>query len=189
MFSFIKNVCIFMIIVQAILLLVPGNNYMKYVKLLVEILMILMISKPVLMWIQGEEGTEIGKILKELEEGMPVQEEVWEAGESNMGIYSSIEEELKYRLNQAFETDVYYVKGVELRGLIGENDTGQETIPEYLRITVVRQKEEKGKITIESVVVGEESVMEEKEAGLLKEKYGECIGVDPERIEIRVSYG
>lgn len=190
MISLIKNVCIFMIIAQAVLLLVPGSSYMKYVKVLIGILMVLMISGPVLLWIQGEEGVEIDRVLEDLEEEMPAQWDAWEAGESNMGIYSSIEEELKHQLNQTFESDTYYVKAVELKGAVRETDAGRETVPEYLRITVARQKEaEKGRITIEPVVTGKESVLEEKEAAQLKEKYGEYMGIHPERIEIRISYG
>ena len=37
----IKEICIFVIIAQAVMFFVPGNAYMKYVRILVGILMIL----------------------------------------------------------------------------------------------------------------------------------------------------
>lgn len=189
MVSLIKGICIFMIIAQAILLLVPGNSYMKYVKVLIGILMILMILRPVLSWIWGEEGAGMEQMLYELEEEMPKEQDLWENKENDMGIYSSIEEELKYKLNQAFE-EAYCVKSVELKGTEKESAAGRETEIEYILITVsARAETERDRICIEPVILGKVHADQEKETETLKQKYGEYIGIDPERIEIRVSYG
>lgn len=52
----VKEVCIFMIIAQAILFFVPGSTYMKYVRVLVGIIMIIRIMEPVLGLFPGECG-------------------------------------------------------------------------------------------------------------------------------------
>ncbi len=53
----VKEICIFMIIAQAILFFVPGSTYMKYVRVLVGIIMIIRIMEPVLGLFPGE-GTQ-----------------------------------------------------------------------------------------------------------------------------------
>ncbi|MBQ8596244.1 MAG: stage III sporulation protein AF [Lachnospiraceae bacterium] len=190
MISVIKGICIFMIIAQAVLLLVPGNSYMKYVKVLVGILMILMILKPFLSWILGEEAVEVSQMLSEWEAGIPDGQTWQEDGENHMGIYSSIEEELKNRLNQTVGEEKYTVKSVELKTKENASGERQEASIEYVLITVTEQaKRENGEIYIEPVVLGEEAALQKEEAEQLRKKYGDCMGIDPERIEIRVGYG
>ena len=45
MISAIRDICIFMIIAQTILYFVPGDSYMKYVRVLVGIMMILKVDR------------------------------------------------------------------------------------------------------------------------------------------------
>ena len=96
-----KEICIFMLIAQAILFFVPGGTYMKYVRILVGILMILRVTEPLLDFFADEDiGKEIqirmAELLKEAEEDgqMLVVED------GSMGIYKGIEEELKRKLVQ-----------------------------------------------------------------------------------------
>lgn len=190
MISAIKGICIFMMIAQAVLLLVPGNLYMKYVKVLVGIMMILMIIKPFFTWIWGEEAVEVSRILSEWEAGVP-DSSMWQENEEDiMGIYSSIEEELKNRLNQEMGKEKYYVKAVELKTKENQYGKNREASIESVLITVTEQgKKESGEIYIEPVRLGKEATLKKEEAMGLREAYGTCMGIDPERIEIRVSYG
>ena len=107
-----------------------------------------------------------------------------------MGIYSSIEEELKNRLNQEMGKEKYYVKAVELKTKENQYGKNREASIESVLITVTEQgKKESGEIYIEPVRLGKEATLKKEEAMGLREAYGTCMGIDPERIEIRVSYG
>ena len=185
MVTMIKSVCIFMMIAQAILLLVPGKVYMKYVKVLIGMLMILMLLTPLLSWFGGVEGVRGEELLKEFEAGIPENTGMWEAEKSDMGIYDGIEKELKTKLNTDISNQRYCVQEVELVG--GEKE-GEITIESVL-ITVARQKKEAETIRIEPVKLGESKTLQEEEKMRLQQVYGECLGIDAERIEISVDYG
>ncbi len=184
MVAVIKSVCIFMIIAQAILLLVPGNVYMKYIKVLIGMLMILMLLTPLLSWFGGEAGMKAEAMLKEFETGIPENTGVWEDEQGNMGIYDGVEKELKAKLNTNMKNQKYCVQEVEL---VGKEKEGEFAI-ESIFITIAEQKE-KGMIRIEPVKLGESERLQEEEMIGLKQFYGECLGIDSERIEISVDYG
>lgn len=182
MVEVIKNICIFMIIAQAVLLLVPGNSYMKYVKVLIGILMILMLSGALLSWF-GEEGIKAEQIIKEMEEGMPEMSGVWEK-EADVSIYDGIENELKEKLNASVQNQKYGVREVELK----KSEDGM-TIESVLIVVEAYREETEKQIRIEPVKLGENNIPEEEESLKLKQAYGACLGIDPERIEISVGYG
>jgi hypothetical protein len=180
----VKNICIFMIIAQAILLLVPGSAYRKYVKVLVGILMILMISGSLLTWFRGGEDLLAEQALQEFEAGIPEMTGIWEDEKSDMGIYDGVERELKAKLNTGVKEQKYLVQEVELKG---KEKDGEMTV-ESILITVGMQ-EQNDTIRIETVKLGESSMLSKEESYRLKQEYGECLGIDPERIEISVNYG
>ena len=47
MVAAVKEICIFVMIAQAVMFFVPSNSYMKYVRILVGVMMILKITEPV----------------------------------------------------------------------------------------------------------------------------------------------
>ncbi len=102
MVSAIKDICIFMIIVQAVMYFAPGGSYEKYIKILIGILMILRITEPVLgFFMDGEAKMEIQRRAMALQEELKVRE--WELVElegQRLEVYSSIEEELKEELEK-----------------------------------------------------------------------------------------
>lgn len=183
----IKEICIFMLIAQAILFFVPGAAYMKYVRILVGILIILRITEPMLDFFADEKaGKEIQERIDALFERAGKNGEALVIEEGSMGIYRGIEEELKKRLAEC--KNDYTIRAVTLD-------------EEESRVVVTvesRNKEEKseaaGEIRIDSVVLGEARACEEetdsdnKNSGTfqdLKEQYGDCIGVDPESIIVK----
>ena len=185
-----KEICIFMLIAQAILFFVPGGTYMKYVRILVGILMILRVTEPLLDFFADEDiRKEIQKRMAELLEEAEEDGQMLVVEDGSMGIYKGIEEELKRKLVQC--KNDYAVSEVTL-----DEEEG------LVVITVESQKEEKveadGEIRIAPVVLGDEKNQEEKasddnqkygEMQELKEQYGNCIGVDPESIVIRRAGG
>jgi len=182
----IKDICIFTIAAQALLLMVPGNSYMKYVKVLVGMIMVLLICNPLVSWLSGKEGPYMEQVLWELEEGMPRLQKQ-EGKESFMGIYSSIEEEIKYKLNQEL-AGRYLVKTVELKWQERESDKGGESVIQSIWIDVEETKENSHAAGIAPVKISSREETEQ-ETEALEQKIGECIGVAPERLKVSISYG
>lgn len=56
MLEAIKNVCIFLLIAQVLMVLVPEESYAKYVRVLVSLILILKITQPVLALVSGNEA-------------------------------------------------------------------------------------------------------------------------------------
>ena len=74
MVSIIKDICIFMIIAQAILFFVPGSSYGKYVRLLVGIMMILQLTQPLFQLLTDEEERRrIADRVAQLEQAVSAQ--------------------------------------------------------------------------------------------------------------------
>lgn len=197
MISIMKDICIFMIIAQAILFFVPNHSYMKYVRILVGILMIFRMTQPLFHLIMSEE--EQSALLQQmttLEEAMEQNMPELDIEDNRMGIYQSIEEEIRNRLCQC-EIEEYEVTKVELAG--EENTYGQEG--ELKSICVVlkhrtENNEDNIRIQLEPVKIEQKQgreqrkELEQKEAMAqekqLKQIFGECLGVSPDRIRIVV---
>ncbi len=186
-----KEICIFMLIAQAILFFVPGGTYMKYVRILVGILMILRVTEPLLDFLADEDtGKEIQKRMAELLEEAEENGQMLVVEDGSMGIYKGIEEELKRKLVQC--KNDYAVREVTL-----DEEEG------LIVITVESQKEKEseaagGEIRIAPIILENDKIQEETMAGdskkngemqELKAQYGNCIGVDPESIVIRSAGG
>ena len=59
MLESIKNACIFLLIAQTLMVLVPEEAYAKYVRVLVSLLLILKIMQPLLSLVSGNEMREV----------------------------------------------------------------------------------------------------------------------------------
>ena len=103
MISSIKEICFFMIIAQGILYFVPGDSYMKYVRILVGVLMILRLMTPFLNLITNTDiSREINWKIAQLEQSIEWEQQEFELEDREMGIYSSIEEALKEQLSRLY---------------------------------------------------------------------------------------
>lgn len=68
MLSMVKEIGIFVVIAQAILYFVPGEAYVKYVKVLIGVMLIAKLVSPVFSLLEGEAWDEIvfqGEVLSE----------------------------------------------------------------------------------------------------------------------------
>ena len=54
-----KNACIFLLIAQILMVLVPEEAYAKYVRVLVSLILILKITQPLLALVSGREAREV----------------------------------------------------------------------------------------------------------------------------------
>lgn len=175
MVAAVKEICIFVIIAQAVMFFAPENSYMKYVRILVGIIMILKITGPVFdLFLDEESEKEINRQIMMLKQEMSREGEALEVEDYGMGIYESIEEELKSRLNQC--DSGYSVVGVEISD-------------EQKMIVTLEDKEAQAKkgIQIEAVVIGtgeERKTERAAQKDKLKQLFGNYIGVDASRIEI-----
>ena len=177
MVAAIKEICIFVIIAQAIMFFVPNNSYMKYVRVLVGIMMILKITEPIFgLFLDEEREQEIEKRILLLEQNIDLNSNAFEFEDNTMGIYESIEEELKIRLNECGS-------GYEILDVV--------ITEENKLIVTISHKETKdgdeNTIWIEQIMIGNTASEEsgaEKEKEELKKLFENCIGVDAERIEI-----
>ena len=114
MLTVIREVGIFIVIAQAILFFVPGESYVKYVKVIVGIIMIVKIAQPVLSLVTDGEWENIVEqaVLNSERYGFGTQK--IEIPDGSSGIYAEIEEELRRKLKE--ETpEGYEVSDVELR--------------------------------------------------------------------------
>ncbi len=170
----VKEICIFMIIAQAILFFVPGSTYMKYVRVLVGIIMIIRIMEPVLGLFPGE-GTqqEIRQAIAMLENSIRSENPGVEIQDQETEIYKNIEEEVLEKLNACDSS--FRAVGVDIR----------ETV-----IIRVQSRKEEAPGMVEIAPVRLEGETEEKQAKRqegfekLKKIYGSCLGVEENKIEI-----
>lgn len=182
MVSVIKEICIFIIIAQAILFFVPGRSYVKYVRILVGIIMILKMTEPIFALVLNEDKQqEIKDRIQMLEDRMDLESENIGLEESEIGIYESLENELKSRLDQC-ESD-YDIVGVRFSEEIysGTDYGGNEEI-----IITVSEKgaSSESTIRIDPVRLDEGKAPDLEKEEELKSMYGTCIGVDTDRIKI-----
>ena len=173
----IREICIFVIIAQAVMFFVPGNSYMKYVRILVGILMILKITEPVFGLLLDEDGKrEIENRAALLEREIDLKSGELDLEDGSVEIYESITEELRSHFNDCGSG--YEVLGVEL--------TKDQRIVVTVR-EMSGEEKESHKIQVETVVIGKDARQKRsgtQEEQALKEMFGNCISVDAERIEI-----
>lgn len=181
MIAVIKEICIFIIIAQAILFFVPGQSYMKYVRILVGVIMILRITEPIFALVLDDENRqEIRDRIRMLEENIDAESVDLKIEDRGRELYENFEEEIKCRLDTCESNYEIIQVSFSEEVYAGKNDSGKEEI-----IITVSEKENavKDVIKIEAVELGknaEEKFQEEE----LKNMYGDCIGVDAEKIKI-----
>lgn len=184
MISIIKDICIFMIIAQAVLFFVPGSSYGKYVRLLVGIMMILRLTQPLFHLLTDEEERQkiAGRVAR-LGEAVSTQSHGLVVEDNRDGIVRSIEQELKERLDGC--GGEYGIRAVALdqaRGrVVVTLEAGKETGAPggEIRIEPVRLGESGGPGSLPP-----ESVMPQEEKERLRELYAGALGVEAGKVEI-----
>lgn len=182
MIDAIKEICIFIMIAQAVLFFVPGKTYTKYVRVLVGVIMILKMTEPLFALVISEEKqVEMKERIQQLEAGIAAESEKIKVEDNKMGIYESMEKELKRRLEHC-ESDYEIVQVSFSEELyLGEESSGDEKII----ITVSEKKASpEGEIRIEPIRLENGKESEPDRQDELKRMYGSCIGVDGDRIKI-----
>ena len=160
MLAIIREIGIFIVIAQAVLFFVPGETYVKYVKVIVGIIFILKLSEPVLSLITGGEWEAIVEQAIADSEQYGFGAHLPETADGSAKIYREIEEEIKRRLQE--ETPEEY----EIRKVRLKEKAGREGIYTGIVITVLQKQET------------------QDSADYLKEHYGRLLGMEASDVEI-----
>lgn len=182
MIEMIKEMGIFIVVAQALLYFVPGNSYVKYVKVVIGIAMIAKIAEAVLSPFSGNAADGFDEILDQSFTFMEAEgESVEEAADekNKAAILKGLNDEIRLRLNEA-PMNGFVVEEVSLReNLSGELQGISVTVSEGGR---------KPEIKIEKIPAGTDE--EDKETSQTEEKlkkhYGAVLEIPPEQIEIRL---
>lgn len=180
----IKEIGIFIVIAQAILYFVPGESYVKYVKVIIGVIMIAKMAQPVLTFINGGEWEQLLEQAEEFGSLTDFEESNTGPEDNSDEIREQVEKELADKLNEK-PFKGYIVSGVLL-------DVKEE---KDIVIMVSEEKEETVKeIKIEEINLREEDTAEdegskpmEKETEELKAYYGEILGTDPDNLEVKIN--
>ena len=115
MFEGIKNACIFLILAQILMILVPEEAYAKYLRVLISIILILKITEPVINFVADDKERET--IAQNLEQ---MQMELYAPG---------TDQEMITRKQQLYEKVMSYVEQEVTENGAGEpegEDTGAD---------------------------------------------------------------
>lgn len=201
--EFMKGIGIFIICAQSFLHFAAGKSYEKYVKLLIGVMILAQFVVPVRnLFLGAEHGAlheEVERFQKELEYAMQnAQLEVQEQGleRADMDSKESLEEEIRYRLDEAAQENGYYITKVQ----ISEEPPKTILVVEDLEMAQAKhqaeQNQEKQTIqidkipTIDAITIGknpesEGKVMQnEKQLQELQEKFANLLGTNQEYVEV-----
>ncbi len=160
MLAIVKEVGIFVVIAQAILYFVPSENYVKYVKVLIGVMMVAKLITPIFSLLSGEVFSELtyeGEVFLESME----KAEISAVGETMEGkIYEQIQSEMKEKLEKD-PVEGFVIKDV------------------YIEET----KEGIGQVTILVQNVGNEKNVAKEE--LLKRHYQELLQTDAINLQVK----
>lgn len=174
MIQIIREVGIFIVIAQAVLYFVPGESYVKYVKIIIGIIMIAKMAQPLLVFVDGQQWQRILEEMPDLQTFS--QAELPDAREGSGRIEETIERELIGKLNaEPFEG--YTACGV----VFATAGSGKEE----LVITVSDRRGKEGQIRIDKITVGDAQA-QSGQARAIAEHYGKILGMDPEGIRIKM---
>ena len=184
MVAVIREMCIFMIVAQAILFFVPGNVYVKYVRVLVGIMMIMGITGPLFgLFMNEEKKQDIRRRVESLEESIHAKEGSFTVPDNRQEVYGAVEGELKERLSAC---------GGDYRVLNAE--IAEDKVIVTVEEAAGRDSENSGQVSVQEIRVQPVSVSKEEDVGVtpdgegkgreLRELYGSRIGVDAENIEV-----
>ena len=75
-YEWMENIAFYLIIITAVMHMIPGESYKKYIRFFVGMILILMLSRPILMiWgLSDFTATEFEKQLQEIKEVISVGE-------------------------------------------------------------------------------------------------------------------
>lgn len=180
----IREIGIFIVIAQAILYFVPGESYVKYVKVIIGVIMIAKMAQPVLAFINGGEWEQLLEQAEEFESLTDFEESNTGQEDNSDEIREQVEKELADKLNEK-PFKGYIVSGVCI------DDKGKNniviTVSEGKEETVKEIKIEEINLQGKNITEDEENEFMKKETDELKAYYGEMLGTAPDNLEVKIN--
>lgn len=201
----IAGICIFLIFAESIIHFTAGEQYQKYVKLLVNIMVLSQFIIPIKAFITGEEmlgiDLQIEQLQKKIEESAAVFENnnaLSNMEDNDLGIYESVKEEMKTRLNHIEETREYQVTRVEFVTYEGSGKEVNESIQGIVVYVNKKTAVESAKqvINVEVPIVQLDRQLDEtsgnneenaqvQELNRLRELFCSCLGTQERYMEVK----
>lgn len=188
MLDTIRQIGIFMIAAQAVVHFAPGRQYEKYIKSVSGIVILLLFLKPVLQF--AGAAWEEPQALWEKWAGMtdmPVFGGTTGTDSAADEVVDRIESEVRERLNQELEGDVYFVSRVSIRFTQEPGLEAGTLLPEVEILMRERAGEkENGQIGIAEIVIGQpqESAPDETFVSYRK-RFAALLEMEEENVEVR----
>ena len=205
--GYVVGICIFLIIAESILHFVANEQYHKYVRLLVNIMVLAQFIIPVKALLSGEESINIEQTVREFEEKLKENESAVSLEEADLGIYDSVKEEMRIRLNQIEEIKDYQVTRIEwvdnsnqhlkevsekIEGIIvyvkrGNTSAGNEAAVQKENVKTIKIQEIR--LTGQENETGNETAAESTAADgqllELRKAFCACLGTEERYMEVR----
>lgn len=181
----IKKIGIFMIAAQAVIHFAPGQKYEKYIKMVVSIMVLLQFLEPVyeiFAKTQTDWEAEFHALEDELSGGMEEQTNAYMGTDQvTRALVSSIEQEIKSKLNSVAGDENYIVENVRVTIHVAETEedaVNKQYALDQVRVVVRRQAEFSLKEDREEDGEGEELSKIEIPKIILAESRGDGQSVD-----------
>lgn len=197
-FEIMKRASIFMILAQTIIYFRPQESYEKYLRFLIHLLLIVVLFFPVVDLLDHSAGSRMQSSLaaytRQMEQLMNGVESIEIEGFVQEDSYiSTLQSEVKIRLNNYSEQTGYIVKSVEIKGIgqMQEMDSGSE-VKLYITVTtgsdaVSTIKVDKVKWTgntVEKEEKDKKSRIPTEQEQRLKAQYAQILGMEQSNLEV-----
>lgn len=93
LYAFVKNICVFTLVITLILNIFPDSKYKKYMKLFAGLLLIALVFNPIVQWKNSK--TEVNRIIKQYSHGSYELEPDLNTKELETKMYERISNEYK----------------------------------------------------------------------------------------------
>lgn len=136
----IKRIGIFMIAAQAVIHFTPGQKYEKYIRLIVSMMILLQFVMPLHSILNGAE-TDWNARLADMEKLLETESMTYDTtGSSSVAesVMSSLENEIKSKLNQEIQGEDYKVSNVRIQMKVSEGGEEVSTGTRQYEIETVR---------------------------------------------------
>lgn len=187
MLKTIREIGIFMIAAQAVVHFAPGRQYERYIKSISGVIILLLFLKPFLR-LAGGEGENPSVILEkmgDMEDIIDVPAFPEGVG-ADSAVVRQMEAEVKSFLNREWEEETYCVRRVSIR--LAESDaSAYDARIAGVEITVGKREEEKSRIVVEEIVIGDapDSVKEETFQAY-RQRFAELLEIPEENVEVKL---
>lgn len=187
MMQTIREIGIFMIVVQAVVHFAPGKKYEKYIKSISGVIILALFLKPFVQ-MTGGQWQMPSTVLERLEEavgpaGFSAASVVTSESVLEDAVVRQMEEEIANRLNRDLVGEPCLVRQVTLT-LTKEAEGSAEGVFSVLAVMGERTADS-GEIAVKEIRVGAPQAKEDEESEAYRLRFARLLGLEKERVEVR----